>query len=197
MRKTPPLVVAVGIALMSSGCTDSAKGSEFTLRGQVTSAQAGAQAPSGVEITVEDADGDRQDPGEPDGSGAIQVRVTAGGEFSTGTLEACDLDPNAVTVYWTEATDFDPATTVEGTGFPGNLNGARVDIDGRAFDAADGRETGGCTLVADDVQIEGNAATAAPLPGPTATPTPAPSPTATPTPVETVEIPTASPTASP
>lgn len=171
-------------------------GSEFTLRGQVTSAQAGAQAPSDVEITVEDADGDRKDPGEPEEGGAIQVRVTAGGEFSAGALEACDLDPSAVTVYWTEATDFNPATTVEGTGFPGNLNGARVDIDGRAFGIDDGNDTRGCTLVADEVQIEGTtAATATPLPGPTATPAPPPSPTATPTPVETVEIP--SPTGSP
>jgi hypothetical protein len=178
------LVVAV-LALASVGCSDDSKGTEFTLRGHVVGAQAGMQPPA--QVTVESEDADRDDPGEPDRSGLMQVRVTSGGEFNEGTLEECNLDPNSVAVFWTEATDFDPPSAVEGDAFPTILQNRQVDIDGRAFAPTDENRDAGCALVADEVQVEGAApATSAPAPAaPAATPTPAPSPVESPSPTVT------------
>jgi hypothetical protein len=177
------LLVAV-LALGSFGCSDDSKGTEFTLRGHVVAAQAGMQPPA--RITVESDDAERDDPGEPDRSGVMQVRVTSGGEFNEGTLEECDLDPNAVAVFWTEATDFDPPSAVEGDAFPSILQNRQIDIDGRAFTPTDEDRAAGCSLVADEVQVEGAAvATSPPAPAPATTEAPAPSPVESPSPTVT------------
>lgn len=179
------LVVAV-FAVSLVGCSDDSRGTEFTLRGHVVGAQAGMQPPA--QVTVESEDADRDDPGEPDRTGLMQVRVTSGGEFNEGTLEECNLDPNSVAVFWTEATDFDPPSAVEGDKFPSILQNRQVDIDGRAFTPADESRDTGCALVADEVQVEGAAAATSPPPAPAApaaTPTPAPSPVESPSPTVT------------
>ncbi len=192
------LVVGV-LTLGSFACSDDAKGTEFTLRGHVVAAQDGMQ--SSGQINVDPDDADRADPGEPDRSGIMQVRVTSGGEFSEGTLEECDLDPNSVAVFWTEATDFDPASTVVGNAFPSNLQGRQVDIDGHAFTPTEEGRAAGCSLVVDKVQLEGAAATATPAPTPTGTeqpesPTPTPEPTLTP-PLGTDDVETDEPDETP
>ncbi|MGH2759203.1 MAG: hypothetical protein ACRDKJ_06515 [Actinomycetota bacterium] len=178
-----PLLLATVLLVAALSCSDDAAGTEFTLRGQVVAAQAGME-PSG-EFRLDEQDADRGDPGEPDGAGLLQVRVTGGGEFSETTLEECNLDSNAVRVFWTESTDFDPASTVESDGFPANLNGRQVDIDGRVFTPSDEDRAAGCTLIAEQIQVEGAAQTAAPAPAPgtqepAASPVDSPSPTVTP-----------------
>lgn len=178
--------LTAAVALSAFSCRDDAAGTEFTLRGMIVAAQSGMQ-PSG-EFVLDEADADRDDPGEPDRAGLIQVRVTGGGDFAESTLEECNLDSSAVRVFWTEATDFDPASTIEGDGFPANLNGRQVDIDGRAFTPGDEDRAAGCTLLAERIQIEGAAATSRPPPA-TAAPTEAPSPS----PVEESPSPTVTP----
>lgn len=175
------LILVAALAFTAGACTEE-EGTEFRLSGQVTDVRADAEP--GVEI---EADTDDEE-GEPDGSGAIQVRT----DDVEGDLGECDLDEDAVPVFFTANTDFDPPETVDDGDFPENLAGAGVEVEGRVFglEANGGEQDGGCALVADEIELEeGAAATASPATGGGVTTTPSP-PSPTPTGVEISPTPT-------
>lgn len=182
------LLVVAAFAATSAGCMQDTEGTEFTLTGQVTDVRTDVEPDVEIEVDAQDADEDTD--GEPDSSGAIQVRA----EDVDEDLAECDLDEDAVPVFFTENTDFDPPETVEDQDFPENLEGAEVEVEGRVYGLGEddgGEEDAGCALVADEIELseDGGAPTASPAPGGAATATPS-TPSPTPTGAEVTPTPT-------
>jgi hypothetical protein len=173
---------------MSVAC-EQGVGADFVVRGQVVGVSEAAEPPENFEISFEADDEDQREDGEPDEGGSMQVRMTQ----RTADLGDCRVDGDTVTIFWTNQTDFDPASTVGDDRFPDNLQGATVDVDGRAF-SSDG-EDDECAFVADAVQIEAGAgATLSPggIPGGGVTPEPTSAPATTaPSPATTAPAATA------
>jgi hypothetical protein len=150
------LVVLAALCLSAcaqQAATDAPIGDAVFLVGQVRDVRDGVE-PLGVPVDDEDLD----DEGSPESGGSLAVRPDD--EDEPRGLDACRLEGDVHTVYYTRSTDFDPPQTVDDRRFPERLQNSNVTVSGLvyALDVAD--EISGCTIVANriDVQLRSRAA---------------------------------------
>jgi len=158
------------LLLFGAACAQDA-GTDVSFTGTVTDARADVDIPD--------------DLGDVDTDASVGMVVVQ----SDDNVENCDDDQGTYTVYFTTDTEFDPLDTTDDDGFPEQLEGREVEIDGTGY--ADDDDD--CTVVAESVRVtavEGDAP-----PDATATPGASPAGDATPTPVVT-DAPTSSPEAT-
>jgi hypothetical protein len=201
------LVLITGVFLLFAACDQADDLAEVTsvgLRGEVIRAAA--------------LDGTDESDDSEVAPGVMQLReVEQTGDGDADALDECaDAgDDESFTVFWTEETEFDPASVAQDAAFPQSLAGKTVSVDAakpgvdfaeededadqadEETEAPEEDEEGECVLIAERVSVRDVEETATPTPAtggavrtPTQTPSPSPSPTFTPTP-------TVSPASSP
>jgi hypothetical protein len=159
--RTRILILIAVVAAVGAGCdrtedaadaTPTVAEGEFALTGSTIDSLESAQPDGGfpAEMRIDDEDE----------VGVIAVRS----EGDAVGLDDCDTVQNAYVVYYTPDTEFDPESVASDAGFPENLQGQNVSVQGEVHETDDAATTASpaaspdnipddCVIVADRVEV--------------------------------------------